>query len=122
MTRHRKRASALLRGRAMCPALRACALALAALLVGGCGPSEAQREADWRSASSWSLTAVAVARAWQRGEVPSPYARRALKKAAEELARGPLPVAAAPVDELREAIERGDRDAVRELVRELAAR
>jgi hypothetical protein len=118
MTRHRKRASALLRGQAMRTALRACALALAALLIGGCG----QSEADWRSASSWSLTAVAVARAWQRGEVPARYARRTLKKAAEELARGPLPVAAAPVDELREAIERGDRDAVRELVRELSAR
>jgi len=118
MTRHRKRASALLRGRAMRPALRAVMVALAALLVGGCG----QSEADWRSASSWSLTAVAVARAWQHGEVPSRYARRTLKKAAEELARGPLPVAAAPVDELREAIERGDREAVRELVRELSAR
>src|SRR3954471_8495961 len=118
MTRHRKRASALLRGRTMRTALRACALALAALLIGGCGLSET----DWRSASSWSLTAVAVARAWQRGEVPARYARRTLKKAAEELARVPLPVAAAPVDELREAIERGDRDAVRELVRELSAR
>ena len=112
------RASALLRGGAMKPALRACALALAALVVGGCGPSEA----DWRSASSWSLTAVGVARAWERGEVPTRYARRALQKAADELAKGPLPEAAAPVDELRQALERGDREAVRQLVTELAAR
>ena len=112
------RASALLRGRAMNAALRACALALAALAVGGCGPSEA----DWRSASSWSLTAVAVARAWERGEVPTRYARRALQKAADELAKGPLPEAGAPVDELRQALERGDREAVRQLVTELAAR
>ena len=112
------RASALLRGRAMNAALRACALALAALAIGGCGPSEA----DWRSASSWSLTAVAVARAWERGEVPTRYARRALQKAADELAKGPLPEAGAPVDELRQALERGDREAVRQLVTELAAR
>jgi len=102
----------------MRPRLRACTLALAALLVGGCG----QSEADWRSASSWSLTAVAVARAWERGEVPTRYARRALKKASDELSRSPLPVAAAPVDELREALERGDREAVRQLVRELSVR
>jgi len=97
---------------------RACMLLLAALLVGGCG----QSDADWRSASSWSLTAVAVARAWERGEVPTRYARRALKKAADELAKSPLPEAAAPVDELREALERGDREAVRQLVAELSAR
>lgn len=102
----------------MRPRLRACMLALAALLVGGCG----QSDADWRSASSWSLTAVAVARAWERGEVPTHFARRALKKASDELGKGPLPVAAAPVDELREALERGDREAVRQLVRELSAR
>ena len=98
--------------------LRACMLALAALVVGGCG----QSDADWRSASSWSLTAVAVARAWERGEVPARYARGALKKASDELSKGPLPEAAAPVDDLRAALERGDREAVRQLVSELSAR
>ena len=52
--------------------------------------------------------------------MPTPYARRALKKAADELSKSPLPEAAAPVDELREAVERGDREAVRRSVRELS--
>jgi hypothetical protein len=99
--------------------MRASAMTLACFIVAGCGgPSEK----DWQSAASWSLTAVVVGRYWADGDVPTPYARRALKKAADELGKGPLPEAAAPVDELREALERGDREAVRRLVRELSAR
>ena len=97
--------------------LAAAALALAALA--GCGDRRAQ---ELQSAASWSETALVVAGYWEQGEVPDAYARRALQKAAEELARGPLPKAAEPVDELREAVARGDRDAVRRLMRELSTR
>jgi hypothetical protein len=89
----------------------------ALVVLSGCG---GQSEQDWRSASSWSLTAVVVARYWESGDLPDTYARRALKKVSDELGKGPLPEAAEPVDELREALERGDREAVRRLVRELA--
>ena len=85
--------------------------------LAGCG---GQREQELKSASSWSVTALAVARYWEAGEVPSAYARRALKKAAGELAKGALPDAAEPVEELLEAVERGDRDAVRRLMQELS--
>ncbi|MFN2644431.1 MAG: hypothetical protein ABR570_05535 [Burkholderiales bacterium] len=94
---------------------------LAALVVllalAGCGD---QRAAELESANSWSVTAVLAARHWLRGEVPSAYARRTLKRAAEELAKGPLPGAAQPVEELRAAIERRDRAEVRALLSELA--
>jgi hypothetical protein len=99
--------------------MRPAAAALACLLLAACG---SQSEKDWQSAASWSLTAVVVARYWERGDVPTPYARRALKKASDELSRGPLPEAAEPVDELRQALERGDREAVRRLAQELSGR
>ena len=63
-----------------------------------------------------------MARFWERGDLPDTYARRALKKVSDELGKSPLPEAAEPVDELRAAIERGDREAVRRLVRELSGR
>ena len=91
----------------------------ALLTLAGCG---GQSEQDWRSASSWSLTAVVVARYWERGDVPTPYARRALKKVSDELGKGPLPEAAEPVDELRHALERGDRETVRRLAQGLSGR
>ena len=115
MTEHRTQASALLTRRAM----KSAVCALVGVVLAGCG---GQSEQDWRSASSWSLTAVVVARYWERGDLPDTYARRALKKASDELDKSPLPEAAEPVDELREALEHGDREAVRRLVRELSGR
>ena len=108
-------ASALLTGRAM----KCAVCALAGIVLAGCGD---QSEQDWRSASSWSLTAVVVARYWERGDLPDTYARRALKKISDELGKSPLPEAAGPVDELLEAVELRDRQAVRRLVRELSPR
>lgn len=99
--------------------MRLAAPALACLLLVGCGD---QSETDWQSAASWSLTAVVVARYWERGDLPTPFARRALKKVSDELGKGPLPEAAEPVDELRQALERGDREAVRRLAQELSGR
>ena len=100
-----------------CRWCRTLVVALAALAA--CGDSH---ERDLRSARSWSVTALAVAQYWESGEVPSAFAKRALRKAADELAKGALPEAAEPVDELREAVERGDRAAVRRLIAELAGR
>jgi hypothetical protein len=108
-------ASALLTGRAMKSAVGA----LFIVALAGCG---GQSEKDWQSAASWSLTAVVVARYWERGDLPDAYARRALKKVADELGKGPLPEAAEPVDELRQALERGDREGVRRLAQELSGR
>ena len=109
------RASALLASRAM-PRIAA-ALILAA--IAACGD---RHEQELRSAASWSKTALVVARYWTEGQVPGAYARRALEKASQELAKGPLPDAAEPVDELRAAVERGDRDTARRLLQELSAR
>ena len=95
----------------------AAALALAALAA--CGE---RHEQELRSAASWSETALVVARYWAEGQVPGTYARRALEKASQELAKGPLPDAAEPVDELRAAVARGDREAARRLIQELSAR
>lgn len=63
-----------------------------------------------------------MAQYWEQGEVPAAYAKRTLRKASDELAKGALPEAAEPVDELRDALERGDRAAVRRLIAELAGR
>ena len=93
------------------------AIALAALVA--CGDQDEQR---LKSARSWSATALAVAQYWEQGEVPTAFAKRALHQAADELAKGALPEAAEPVDELREAVERGDRAAVRRLITEIAGR
>ena len=86
-------------------------------MLAACGDTGEQQ---LRSARSWSVTALTVARYWEQGEVPTAYAKRTLRKAAEELAKGALPEAAQPVDELRDAVERGDRAAVRRLIGELA--
>jgi hypothetical protein len=91
-------------------------LVIALVALAACGD---QGEQKLKSARSWSATALAVARAWEQGEVPTAYAKRALRKAADELAKGALPEAAEPVDELREALERGDRAAVRRLIEEI---
>ena len=96
---------------------RTLVIALAALAA--CGDSH---ERELRSARSWSVTALTVARYWDEGEVPTAYAKRALRRASDELAKGALPEAAEPVDELREALERGDHAAVRRLIAELAGR
>jgi hypothetical protein len=92
-------------------------LALLFLLLAACG----ERQRDLSSARSASATALAVAGQWSRGEVSTVYARDRLRIAAEELKRGPLPHAAAPVDELVEAIGREDRAAVQRLVQELSS-
>jgi len=97
---------------------RSLLIALATLLA-ACGDSGEQQ---LTSARSWSVTALTVAHYWEQGEVPTAYAKRTLRKASDELAKGALPEAAAPVDELREAVERGDRAAVRRLLAELAGR
>ena len=60
-----------------------------------------------------------VTDAWLRGEVPSAYARDALKKAADQLATGAYPEASQPVAELEGAVARGDRAEARRLVEEL---
>ncbi len=88
---------------------------LLCLLALGCGGDEQER----RSAASWSAAAVAVARMWVDGELPSACAGDALKRAAEELRKGPLPRAAAPVEDLREAVERNDRRTAANILREL---
>jgi hypothetical protein len=94
------------------------AAALASLLA-ACGD---QQEQELKSARSWSATALVVARYWEAGQVPDAYARRALQKASDELAQGPLPDAAEPVDELIEAVDKGDRAAVRRLITDLTRR
>lgn len=87
-----------------------------ALALAACGDHPDQ---DLKSARSWSATALVVARAWDEGEVPGAFARRALEKAADELGKSPLPAAADAVDELLDAVERDDHPAVRRLIAEL---
>jgi len=93
--------------------------ALACLALCACGD---QQEQELKSAASWSATALAVARYWLQGDLPETYAKRALGKASEELAKGPLPDAAEPVNELIEAIDKRDQQAVRRLIGELERR
>jgi hypothetical protein len=90
---------------------------LLVLVLAACG-DDADKEL--KSARSWSATALAVGRHWTRGEVPSAYARDTLRHAADELRKGPLPAAAAPVDELVQAVDREDRAAARALLEALA--
>ena len=94
-------------------------LGLMLVALAGCGD---QQEQELKSAASWSATALAVARYWVQGDLPDAYAKRALAKASEELAKGPLPDAAEPVNELIEAIGKRDRQAVRRLIADLEAR
>jgi hypothetical protein len=89
--------------------------AAVALCLFACACGDKQ-EKELTSARSWSASALLVGAMWVREEVPSPFASDTLKKAAEALKKGPLPAAAAPVEELREAVERGDRDAARRLL------
>ena len=91
----------------------------ACLLLAACGDND---EVERTSARSWSATAQAVGQMWLDEEVPSAFTRQALRKAARELEKGPLPRAALPVDELRQAVERGDRDAASRLLDEVAPR
>jgi hypothetical protein len=94
------------------------ALALALLALAACGDQEEQ---ELKSAASWSATALAVARYWLQGDLPDAYTKRALEKASEELAKGPLPDASEPVNELIEALGKRDQEAVRRLIAELEA-
>jgi hypothetical protein len=97
-----------------------CLIAVVVVLaLAACGD---RYEQELKSSRSWSARALVIARCWEEGDLPDAYARRALEKAAEELGKGPLPDAAEPVDELREAVERGDREAVRRLLGELSPR
>ena len=89
------------------------------LLLTGCGGNE---ERERTSARSWSATAQAVGQMWLDEDLPSAFTRDTLRKAADELGKGPLPAAALPVDELREAVRRGDRNAASRLLNELAPR
>jgi hypothetical protein len=86
---------------------------LVLVLLAACSGGE---EAQLQAARSWSATAMLAAEHWVRGEVPSAYARDTLKKAADQLAGGPLPEAAAPVAELGAAVARGDRAAARRIL------
>lgn len=86
---------------------------LVLLLLAGCSGGEEKQLAEARS---WSATAMLVAGHWVRGEVPSAYARDTLKKAAEQLASGPFPEAAAPVADLGVAVAREDRAAARRIL------
>lgn len=83
------------------------------LLLAGCSGGEEKQLAQARS---WSATAMLVAEHWLRGEVPSAYARDALKKAADQLASGPFPEAAAPVADLGVAVAREDRAAAERIL------
>jgi uncharacterized protein YciW len=93
--------------------------ALACLALLACGDPQEQ---ELKSAASWSATALAVARYWLQGDLPDAYAKRALEKASEELAKGALPDASEPVNELIEAIGKRDQQAVRRLIAELERR
>ena len=94
-------------------------LALALVAFAGCGD---QQEQELKSAASWSATALAVARYWLQGDLPDAYAKQALEKASEELAKGALPEASEPVNELIEAIGKRDQQAVRRLIADLESR
>ena len=93
-------------------------LALVLVALAGCGD---QHEQEMKSAASWSSTALAVARYWLQGDLPDPYAKRVLQKASEELAKGPLPDASEPVNQMIEAIGKRDQQAMRRLIAELQA-
>lgn len=95
------------------------AFTLLLLVAAACG-DDPQKQLE--SARSWTATVQAVGEHWTRGEVPSAYARRTLKKASDELRKGPLPRAADAVDELVQTIEREDRSGARKLLEELARR
>ena len=92
------------------------AILLGVLALAACGDHEAK---ELVRAQSWRATALLVADEWTRGEVPSAYARDALKKAADGLAGGPLRGNARPVADLGVAVARNDREAARRLVGEL---
>jgi hypothetical protein len=91
---------------------RHAAFVLLVLLAACSGGDEKQLA----TARSWSATAMLVAEHWLRGEVPSAYARDALKKAADALAKGPFPEAAAPVADLGVAVAREDRAGARRIL------
>jgi hypothetical protein len=93
-----------------------CAVLVLLLSVAACGGGEEQRLAQARS---WSATAMLVAGHWVRGEVPSAYARDTLKKAADQLAQGAFPEAAARVADLGIAVAREDRPAAQRILDEL---
>jgi hypothetical protein len=61
-----------------------------------------------------------VAEHWVGGEVPSAYAREALKKAAAQLAQGAFPEAAGPVSDLELAVAKNDREAAQRILQDLA--
>ena len=85
----------------------------------------ALREASGASQEGWAAQlgfGRSTVQRWESGDLPDTYARRALKKVADELGKGPLPEAAEPVDELRHALERGDRETVRRLAQGLSGR
>ena len=96
---------------------RRCLTLIVIALLAACGDDDYEKQL--KSARSWSATALAIGRHWEREEVPSAYARDALKKAADELRKGLLPGAAEPVDELVQAVEREDRTAAHALLDEL---
>ncbi|HYX63413.1 MAG TPA: hypothetical protein VE935_04250 [Burkholderiales bacterium] len=92
------------------------AILLVALVLAACDGDETKQ---LEKARSWRATAVLVAEDWTRGEVPSAYARDALKKAADQLAPGPSPQAARQAADLGVAVARDDRAAARRLIGEL---
>jgi len=95
------------------------AFALACLALCACAD---QQEQELKRAASWSATALAVARYWLQGDLPDTYAKHALEKASEELAKGPLPDASEPVNEMIEAIGKRDQQAMRRLIADLEKR
>jgi hypothetical protein len=92
------------------------AAVIVSFALAACSGGDEKRIAQARS---WSATAMLVGEAWVRGEVPSAYARRALKKAAGELATSAYPEAARPVADLEVAVARGDMDQARRLLDDL---
>lgn len=88
------------------------------LMLAACGESH---EKKLENARLWSASAIAVAGQWTREEVSSAYALQTLKQAADELRKGPVPLAAQPVDDLAEAVQREDRAAARRLLQDLSS-
>jgi hypothetical protein len=125
-------------------------LHLATLLLGGllsgwalsgCAPSSSARwDASLQSILSWVATARMAGVAWTRHEVPTPYTQNTLRSTARELRNeghslqqrqvSPalhnavlqhLQVLPVTVQQMADAVKRGDRPAVERLVEELAA-
>ena len=83
-------------------------------LASGCGKGG---DKELKHVRSWTATAARIGELWAHEQVPTPYARKALKKARDELKDAPQ--AAERIADLRSAVERGERESATRLAREL---